>query len=289
MRPEQPFAVPAVANPAPIGGDPVGLYPRDDARRNIEIIPGGFRVPVAENGDPALGYYEVVGGADFVVPRAEPAVAGAGFRFGAPALAPVRAEPAVAVAGAIGFGAPVGFDAAMPGFERVNVDRVVLQQARKGLKDYRNLLARIERFTHPDNAFEVEWKDQQRAFAQAACRGAVAPLLKQAGVQSYDDLQFVELGEGRTIVYRPKPEPVAPMEIGMAVPNGIPETTEPSLLSLEGTSSGSSASQGLSGGQIAGITVGSVAGASLIVAAIIFWRRRRNSSKSSCPSEPRLV
>ena len=92
-------------------------------------------------------------------------------------------------------------------------------------------------------------------------------------------------------VYRPiigAAEDEPPMRIRMAVPNGLPETAEPSLLSIEGQSS-SSASQGLSGGQIAGIAVGSIAGASLIVAAIIFWRRRRDSSKSFCQAEPRIV
>ena len=82
-------------------------------------------------------------------------------------------------------------------------------------------------------------------------------------------------------------EPPMPI-VRMAVPNSLPETAEPSLLSIEGQSS-SSASQGLSGGQIAGIAVGSVAAVSLIVAAIIYWRRKRNSSKPSCPTEPRLV
>ena len=149
---------------------------------------------------------------------------------------------------------------------------------------------------HHQPGLDAEYIERVRQ-AEEDRNEAAQAIVEEAGVADPRDLRLMvqlENFDGRITdveVYRPiigAAEDEPPMRIRMGVPNGLPETAEPSLLSLEGSSS-SSASQGLSGGQIAGITVGSVAGASLIVAAIIFWRRRRNSSKSSCPSEPRLV
>ena len=144
---------------------------------------------------------------------------------------------------------------------------------------------------------EAEYIERVRQ-AQEDRNEAQRAIVQEAGVADFRNLRLMvqrDHFDGRITdveVYRPiigAAEDEPPMRIRMGIPNGLPETTEPSLLSIEGSSSGSSASQGLSGGQIAGITVGSVAGASLIVAAIVFWRRRRNSSKPSCQAEPRLV
>jgi hypothetical protein len=210
--------------------------------------------------------------------------------------------------------APAPVLAPPEGFEAVDVPHLLLVRAVDAYNHMKgaNAQANFVNNNHPRGpggwnerlgADAVYWARARQA--EGAYYDAVAAIAHAVGVDdAWRDLLLEPQYEkrprgGRVVAYQVfrrigapaaavRDEPPMPI-VRMAIPNSLPETTEPSLLSIEGSSSGSSASQGLSGGQIAGIAVGSVAAVSLIVAAIIYWRRRRNSSKSSCPTEPRLV
>ena len=193
------------------------------------------------------------------------------------------------------------------GFEPIDVPHILLLRAVDafnlwlGAHDQVGFVLRNHRgrgVGNPNIGAEVQEYVARENRAQGERDAARAAIAQAAGIDDVQDLVLIpQFDRRRMVAYEAfrrirappaadRDEPLMPV-VRMAMPNSIAETPS-TLLSIEGQSS-SSASQGLSGGQIAGITVGTVAGASLIVAAIIFWRRRRTSRKPSCQAEPRLV